>query len=262
MPSPRMLILTPFVTSHYNDSKTIYIEQFIQIEVPGVTSPSPTNGIPTQEVIGNWSESTIQHPVLPDSTFNVTNIPDSYNAPKDTMFSVSGQSVLSFKKVFPIDYTVEYGDGADYHYMENENLDGGSDAAEALFNVTDWDYWIDQFALSMSNNVRQTGDITSNPELYDGEVFSSVSFVRVRWAWLAFPTAMLTGSIIFFVVTVWSTNKQRVRPWKSDPIALLLCSIDETIKERYNMGENIGNQRVLLRYQEQEGIFRKPEKEN
>lgn len=276
------LMLKPFVTSHYNDSKTIYIEQFIQVEIPNATSPDPTvracglwfciqayntttrNGIQTQEIVGNWSESNIQYPVIDfaeSSSFDFTNIPDEYNAPNDTVFSISGDAVLSLTWDSLIDYTVNHGEGDEYAYYSGSD-ESGSDIAEALFNVTDWDYWIDQFALSMSNNVRQTGNVTSNPEIYDGQVFSSVSFVGVRWAWLAFPIAMLAGSIVFFAVTVWTTHKQHVRPWKSDPIALLLCSVDETIKEKYNMGGNIEKERMLLIYRKQQGIFSKPEKAN
>lgn len=56
-----------------------------------------------------------------------------------------------------------------------------------------------------------------------GKTWTTESFVRVRWPWMALPIALVVLGFIFLVVTMVKTKNQYI--WKSSPLALLFSDL-------------------------------------
>jgi hypothetical protein len=72
-----------------------------------------------------------------------------------------------------------------------------------------------------------------------GDVIRKETYMKLQWAWIAFPASLLVLAIAFLALTVWHTRKSR-RPtrqtgaWKSSSLAVLFGGLDE--EERRNCG--------------------------
>lgn len=88
---------------------------------------------------------------------------------------------------------------------------------------------IDNLATALTSHVRSLG--TGDP-VY-GDMRLTHTFVRVRWAWLAYPVALVLLSILFLVSTIIKSARcadQEV--WKSSPLALLYHGFHTETRER------------------------------
>ena len=47
---------------------------------------------------------------------------------------------------------------------------------------------------------------------YGGIAYRDEIYTRVRWAWLAFPDAMLVGTCLLMLATVWRTERSYAGP--------------------------------------------------
>lgn len=65
-----------------------------------------------------------------------------------------------------------------------------------------------------------------------GVTWLSKTIVRVRWAWLSFPCALLVASLVFLVITVVGTARGELGIWKSSTLALLFHGLGERGGER------------------------------
>lgn len=109
-----------------------------------------------------------------------------------------------------------------------------SDIIQALYTTDALPELIDNLAISMTNNIRQQNESVSSPE-WRGTAWESQTYVHVRWAWFAFPTALVVLSLALLVGTIIETRYREVLIWKSNNLALLfhgrgleLDSLDET----------------------------------
>ena len=73
-----------------------------------------------------------------------------------------------------------------------------------------------KIALGLSNFVQENGD-----SQVVGQAYASVPFVEVRWAWLAYPLALVTIGTVALIATMYQTKRQRLALWKSSPFPLL-----------------------------------------
>ena len=81
---------------------------------------------------------------------------------------------------------------------------------------------------SITTYLRQSCDINhSDPAI--GSVMHDETCLQVRWVWLAFPSALVFATVLFFIVTVITTRpaKDGAQIWKSSPLALLLHGLKE-----------------------------------
>ncbi|GME48527.1 uncharacterized protein LTHEOB_5448 [Neofusicoccum parvum] len=86
---------------------------------------------------------------------------------------------------------------------------------------------------SMTANMRRNGD-ASNSAPAAGVALRTETCISVRWAWLAFPAALLLLTVVFLVVTiVESAGRAPGRMWKGSPLALLFHGLDGEVGERY-----------------------------
>ena len=65
-----------------------------------------------------------------------------------------------------------------------------------------------------------------------GAVLVSQTCIRVRWAWLVLPGALLLLSTLFLLCTIWETSMDHMgKAWKSSPLALLFHGFSsETVR--------------------------------
>lgn len=218
---------TPYVSSSYNESNRVYLDTWLMVDAISATATtcglwyclqaynvSVDNGDQTQVIVGNWSETDVD-PTTSRSSFNFTNIPeimrsgDGYSVAMGGMFE--GPLIESGNATF--------GYHPAWHYYSSDHI-------RSLIDIEDHDYWIDQFALGMSNNVRSDGITSAPADQYAGQVFTTIPYVHVRWAWLGFPIVMVASSLAFLVACVWQTQRLHVKSYKSDGLELLLARLD------------------------------------
>ena len=85
---------------------------------------------------------------------------------------------------------------------------------------------------SLTTYLRQSCNTNhSNPAV--GSVMHDETCLQVRWAWLAFPAALVLATVLFFIATVITTRPkgERSQIWKSSPLALLLHGLQEPIHQ-------------------------------
>lgn len=258
--------VTHYTSSHYNESKYLYLDTWLIVNATG-TSPNAVtcglwfcvqaydikvvNGIQTQQSIGNWSETNYNGTDgLTGGWINFTNVPADMQRGDD--YAVLNEVLYAFDQnpIFA-GANVTYGlDTYEYAYS--------SDIVRSLMSVTNYHSWIDLFALGMANNVRAWSGISTPAHVYAGQAFTSVTYVHVRWPWLAFPAAMVTASIAFLVACIWQTKRLRVQAYKSDALALLLATLDVGDEHMLLEKRKIERRRVELRSGEGDVRLQRP----
>ncbi|KAK5115943.1 hypothetical protein LTR62_000399 [Meristemomyces frigidus] len=73
-------------------------------------------------------------------------------------------------------------------------------------------------ARSMTNQIRQ-GPETSNVA---GQLSYPVTYIRVRWVWLAYLAALCLMSVVFLWLTIVASSRHRTPVWKSSVLAYFL----------------------------------------
>lgn len=76
-------------------------------------------------------------------------------------------------------------------------------------------------AKSMTNTMRTTA---GQEALGTSDVLES--YIRVQWAWLALPTAVVVAAEVFFGLTVWQTRRRRVPIWKLNSLSVVLHGLE------------------------------------
>ncbi|KAL4961182.1 DUF3176 domain-containing protein [Aspergillus stella-maris] len=99
-------------------------------------------------------------------------------------------------------------------------------------SIGNMDDYIDNFARILTNAIRRSSLVSPIADVhYRGIRWRLETYTRVRWAWLAFPGAMLAGSCLLILVTVWRTERSTVGPWKDSSLALLCISLGDHLQE-------------------------------
>jgi hypothetical protein len=94
---------------------------------------------------------------------------------------------------------------------------------------------------AMTIYLRQNGHINySTPA--SGVVMHTQTCLGVRWVWLIFPAALVTLTLVFFVLMVISTRPtgDRAKIWKSSPLALIFHGLEHqpsTYREKYDLND-------------------------
>ena len=103
-------------------------------------------------------------------------------------------------------------------------------------------------------------DPVQNPGMAQalGVTWQSETIVRVRWAWLSLPAALLAASLVFLGATVLGTTRGRVGIWKSSTLALLFHGLGERGEEGVGGVEHVVGmeeraRRMWVRLDEGEG---------
>ena len=82
----------------------------------------------------------------------------------------------------------------------------------------------------MTNNVRLSGTTNQlNSTKYDGIAWTQEVCIKVRWAWIIFPWALVILSIMFLIVTMIENGK--TKPWKNSASAMLYTRLDQDLQD-------------------------------
>lgn len=82
-----------------------------------------------------------------------------------------------------------------------------------------------------------------------GHAFQYVVMVQVNWPWVAFPVALLFTGLIFLLLTVWqsSKNKQEIGVWKGSALPALFRGPTSGHEELNLGGGELGHARTAAR---------------
>ena len=175
------------------------------------------SNIQSQKIISNFSSSDFSKAKLDlggsaGDIFN--NLPEQVTTANGSGFGVElaawvaiGESVQNL-----LNATVTYGRDLTYQYLTATSV--------ALFNVSSWDFFVHQMALSLTNNLGSLGETLHSPT-FDSLVFSTVPVIIIRWPWFAYLIALVSLSVIFLLLSIWQASRQRVPPWKSNSLPVL-----------------------------------------
>ncbi|KAK0123470.1 hypothetical protein ONS96_010453 [Cadophora gregata f. sp. sojae] len=87
----------------------------------------------------------------------------------------------------------------------------------------------DKLAAAMTNHMR-TSD--RNASVVIGEVNGVQTCVRVVWGWLALPAALVLGTGVLLLATIWKTvGRAEANVWKSSPLAYLFHGLEDVGRE-------------------------------
>jgi len=117
---------------------------------------------------------------------------------------------------------------------------------------------MDKFMAGLTDSI--TAAIRANgkngpAEWVIGNEWKQSTCIRVRWNWFAYPAILVGLAIIFLIVLIWqSPDRVAHRGWKSSSLAVLFCSVDDSIhvqtsddhtrEEVLNVGKNVKAQLV------------------
>lgn len=93
---------------------------------------------------------------------------------------------------------------------------------ESVYNAANSTVFFDNIAQSMTNSIRANAD--SRP-VTTGMLGSPVVFIRVRWAYIALPAALLIAGTAFLGIVIYYTRKEGIAIWGTEILPLLMWNI-------------------------------------
>ncbi|KAF4552360.1 Hypothetical protein D9617_10g073410 [Elsinoe fawcettii] len=222
---------------------------------------SVVNGSLETEMVGDWSDfstppaPTIKFPQKPPSYFNLQSIPEPLVRSMemgDTPWSVPAQiEQMPTRSVYATTRLFDQGP-----YLDS-NLTFSEFRAMSMYKITDYQRWISNVAMSVTNAMRRTGDRPLNHAKYAGQAFTPKQFYHIRFWWLIFPGTLLILSILLLGTTIWITHEQRVEHWKNDALPLLYTTIDEDIRAQSQTPRDMADHQVVLVRTQGQSLMRK-----
>ncbi len=106
-----------------------------------------------------------------------------------------------------------------------------SDTMQALFKAPNMSLLFDNLATAMTNNMRQkwVSEVSGLPggAPAHGIAWRTETYVRVYWAWMALPIALLALTLVFLIATMTQNHRCKVMAWKSSSLAVLLHGVTD-----------------------------------
>ncbi|KAI0148250.1 hypothetical protein F4776DRAFT_673498 [Hypoxylon sp. NC0597] len=101
----------------------------------------------------------------------------------------------------------------------------GPQALLSFFNFTDVDFEdVDRkfgdVADSLTRFARENGN-PNRSNFATGQVLHYETCLNVRWGWIAMPAALAALTLIFFILTIITTERYQLPIWKSNPLAFV-----------------------------------------
>lgn len=95
---------------------------------------------------------------------------------------------------------------------------------------------------TMTATMRTHGDEEGESAYAHGEAFTQSTCAHIRWAWLSYHITLvaLTASSLILMLVFNPPGNNASTVWKSSSLAVLFCSIDESLKgkTRFDMGKD------------------------
>ncbi|KAF2828887.1 hypothetical protein CC86DRAFT_454524 [Ophiobolus disseminans] len=127
---------------------------------------------------------------------------------------------------------------------------------DALWNSTNLTTTFDNVAKSLTNHIR-----SDSPDRHQGTTQNWIIYIRVRWAYLAYPIGMLVIGMSYVISTIIESARLRMPVWKEAALPTLLYGLDEETQRllrHKEEGEKVktGDVRVRFALDEKEGCRR------
>jgi hypothetical protein len=140
------------------------------------------------------------------------------------------------RTIFNLDVTSIRENGTTGYYIQAQDRahdQFAPPAMQALFESTDLSNTFNVLAHSMTNAMRIGDD---NGTIVDGT--TGVTVYQVRWVWISLPLAIVLGSCIFLVLTIFQQRHEGLPIWKSSSLAVLKCGamIDSLLDDHKHVG--------------------------
>jgi hypothetical protein len=154
----------------------------------------------------------------------------AYGLSNDTIL----QFVLLFDEVFPSTITVADMTAQPFLKIKTSYTD------RVVFREVRFNPWLapnnvshhmDRIATAVTNVVRSE---SNSNELIAGEALAPETYVRVKWAWLAFPLAMLGLCLVFLIATMVKTSGDAdgdIGAWKTSAMPALMYSLPRDTRQ-------------------------------
>ncbi|RDW63068.1 DUF3176 domain-containing protein [Aspergillus mulundensis] len=111
-----------------------------------------------------------------------------------------------------------------------------------------------RLARSLTETLIDDSNYTIPDKVWDPE-----PFVKVRWPWLIPPAILVLTGNVFFALTVYTSKKEKVLPWKSSSLALFYHGLESVDHDDYlyttasRMEEKAGVVDIRLGLSDQDG---------
>lgn len=176
-------------------------------------SASVMDGVLNQRTQTTWLNNSASHGQGSDLIYNPSDFPSNITG-NASVFRVAALAADALNSFMSQSFT---GSGG-----INSSTTGSafsSDIIHALYDTVNYSAAIQNLALSMTNNIRQQDDREASP--VTGFALQTETYVHVRWAWFAYPVALLVISLIYLLGVIIETTHHEVLVWKSSNLALL-----------------------------------------
>jgi hypothetical protein len=95
---------------------------------------------------------------------------------------------------------------------------------DSVFPINKW-YW-------------EAHSILEGSARFDGVAYYDRTFLKVVWAWLIFPIAVVVAAVLFMILTIVRTKQMRLRAYKYDALAVMSRKMPEGLREEIREGLN------------------------
>lgn len=176
-------------------------------------SASVVDGVLDQRIEKSWLNNSASHGQSSDLIFSP---PDSLNhvLANASVFRVAALAADALNSFMSESFT-----GSGGINVSTTGSTFSSDIVHGLYDAVNYSAAIENLAISMTNNIRQQDD--SEAGSVNGQAQQTETYVHVRWAWFAYPVAVLVFSLILLLGIIIGTSRCDVRVWKSSNLALL-----------------------------------------
>lgn len=104
--------------------------------------------------------------------------------------------------------------------------DGMSPLVNALWESNNLTETFNHVARSLTNQARNTAMYSGHWTEASGDTLQWVIHVRVQWAYLAFPIAMITLGVVYVLLTILESTRLHMPVWKESALPSLLHGLD------------------------------------
>lgn len=203
-------------------------EEIIEDEFFNTTKMShPWHTISRPDISGTDTDYKRDISIYPPNTIREG---QGYGVSNDTMMD----TVSSFDEIFPSAITITEPGAQAFLEVRLSFLD------RAMYRAFRYSPWLapnnimhhmERIAVAMTNVVRADIGGTNSVK---GQAFAPETYVDVKWAWLAFPLAMLMLCIAFLVATMIKTSRgghEDIGVWKPSAMPTLIYGLPQELRE-------------------------------
>lgn len=170
--------------------------------------------------------------------------PDAATIGNDTKnrFGMTGRTKMTLLQAFENLFGIRPTSWASAAYQNPDQVE--LDAAKVIGqngSLEDFPTKVERFvknmALSLSNDVRTTGD----GDAVLGNMLIQETYVHVRWWWLFFPGVLQTLTAVYLVATMMQSRRESAPAWKSSSLAVfrfgMVSEADEKLAQARELVE-------------------------